>query len=77
MASGFKHRVLVVDDEESVLETSREILKLQGYEVRTARDGFEALIELRGAVSDVVVTQPQRVERVLPGSERRPRVFPS
>ncbi len=56
MASGFKHRVLVVDDEESILGTSKEILQAQGYEVRTAHDGFEALIELRGAVPDVVVT---------------------
>ncbi len=37
-------------------KTSREILHAQGYEVRTAHDGFEALIELRGALPDVVVT---------------------
>lgn len=35
--------VLVVDDEPSILETTRFILECEGYRVLTARDGEEAL----------------------------------
>lgn len=35
--------VLVVDDDPSILELVREILELEGYDVRTARNGLEAL----------------------------------
>lgn len=36
-------RILVVDDEESNREFMLEVLTLQGYETKTAADGFEAL----------------------------------
>ena len=35
--------VLLVDDEETVLEVARELLKAIGYQVLTARDGKEAI----------------------------------
>ena len=35
--------VLVVDDEESVRETCRQVLELSGYKVLVAEDGIEAL----------------------------------
>ena len=41
--SGFNFRILVVDDEPSILETSAAVLGTRGYEVRTAADGFQAL----------------------------------
>lgn len=53
---GFNHRILVVDDEESILATSKTILESQGYEVRIARDGFEALVELRRSLPDLIIT---------------------
>ena len=56
MATGFKYRILVVDDDERVLHASQAVLESNGYEVRTARDGFEALIELRAALPDVIIT---------------------
>lgn len=35
--------ILVVDDDESILETVSDILALEGYEVRTAVNGRDAL----------------------------------
>ena len=57
MASeGFAYRILVVDDDPTVLQVSALVFKSYGYEVRTAADGFQALIELRGAAPDVIVS---------------------
>lgn len=53
--SGFNYRILVVDDEESIRESSRLMLETQGYEVHTASDGFLALIELRRALPDIII----------------------
>lgn len=39
--------LLVVDDEPSILETTRFILECEGYHVLTARDGEEALATIR------------------------------
>ena len=47
MGSGFDYRILVVDDEPAILETSALILRNRGFEVRTAASGFGALAELR------------------------------
>ena len=43
MTKKTKATVLVVDDEESILETLGSILKDEGYEVSTASSGEEAL----------------------------------
>src|ERR1051325_1349747 len=50
-------RLLVVDDEENILLTISEVLRLEGYEVETAASGREAvgLIEA-GAHYDLVLT---------------------
>ena len=40
-------RVLVVDDDNEIRETMVEILTDEGYEVVGARDGYEALAQLR------------------------------
>ena len=37
----FRFRILVVDDEPSILEVTRVILESNGYEVLTAADGFD------------------------------------
>jgi two-component system phosphate regulon response regulator PhoB len=39
--------LLVVDDEPSILETTRFILECEGYHVLTARDGEEALATIQ------------------------------
>lgn len=56
MTTGFNFRILVVDDEPAILETSATILKKKGYEVRTAIDGFTALAELRRSLPDVIIS---------------------
>lgn len=55
-AAGFAYRVLVVDDDPRVIHASRLILEAKGYEVRSAADGFEALVELRRSMPDVIIS---------------------
>ena len=54
--SGFNYRVLVIDDDPSVLQMSSLVLAQRGYEVRKAKDGFEALVELRRSMPDIVIS---------------------
>jgi len=56
LSMGFKYRILVVDDEPLIRQTSAMVLASNGYEVRTAGDGFEALIELREALPDLIIS---------------------
>lgn len=51
-----QHRVLVVDDEESVRITTAAILEQEGYEVETASDGHEALSKIQSGDFDLVLT---------------------
>jgi CheY-like chemotaxis protein len=59
LSDGFNYRILVVDDEERILLTSSKILELKGFEVRTATDGFAALVELRKALPDIIISDLQ------------------
>lgn len=52
----FKYRILVVDDDPGILKTSSMILQSENYEVLTASDGFEALVALRGAPPNLIVS---------------------
>jgi CheY-like chemotaxis protein len=45
-------RILIMDDEESILEVTSEILRVFGYEVEGSRDGEEALRKYRQAMLD-------------------------
>jgi CheY-like chemotaxis protein len=56
LEKGFPYRMLVVDDDPNVLETSSKILSTAGYEVRTAVDGFDALAELRRSLPDIIIS---------------------
>lgn len=47
--------VLVVDDEPNILLSLQFLMKKAGYDVRTARDGDEALSELANAAPDLVL----------------------
>jgi CheY-like chemotaxis protein len=51
----FRH-IMVVDDDERIRAVSQEILSRGGYEVRTARDGFEALALMRKALPDLIIS---------------------
>ncbi len=51
-----RRRALVVDDSLSVRKTLSQLLVDAGYDVRTARDGFEALDALSREKADIVLT---------------------
>lgn len=42
-----RHRILVVDDEPGVRESMAMLLVAEGYEVKTAQHGLDALLQLR------------------------------
>lgn len=52
----FKTRVLVVDDEPIILDTTTAILESEGFVVRTAADGFAALLTLRQTPPDIIIS---------------------
>ncbi|MFZ3212920.1 MAG: response regulator [Terriglobales bacterium] len=55
MAS-FNYRLLVVDDEPSIRDLMQTSLSMEGYEVLVAKDGFDALAQMRGALPDLILT---------------------
>ena len=52
----FKHRILIVDDEESVRVTLAALLSEAGYEVLSANDGFEALAAMRNGFPHLIIS---------------------
>jgi DNA-binding response OmpR family regulator len=48
-------RVLVVEDDEEIAQVLKRSLRLEGYEVRSATDGVEALETARAFVPDLVI----------------------
>jgi len=55
MSKPAQHRILVVDDDESVREVFTLILRKEGYEVATAENGFDALLKLKEVVIPEVI----------------------
>jgi CheY-like chemotaxis protein len=55
-------KVLVVDDEPDILETTKVLLERKGYEVVTATNGFEALGAARICKPDLII-----LDVMLPG----------
>ncbi len=51
----FKGRVLIVDDEPLILETTSAIVRSFGFSVRSAPDGFAALKILREVLPDLII----------------------
>lgn len=47
--------VLVVDDDPGLQEALEAILELEGYDVRTARDGLDALEQVQAGLPDLIV----------------------
>ncbi len=50
-----KAKILVVDDEQSILNLVEAYLRPEGYEIRTATDGEAALAKARGFKPDIIV----------------------
>ena len=50
------HRVLVVDDEQSMRQFLRILLEREEYEVRTAASGEEALMQMASYWPDLILT---------------------
>ena len=50
-----RSRVLVVDDDPSLRNTTRLILRHKGFDITTARDGVEALEQIRATTFDVIL----------------------
>jgi CheY-like chemotaxis protein len=51
-----KHRILVVDDEPAIREMMTLLLASEGYEVATAEDGFDALLQLTVKPPDILIS---------------------
>jgi CheY-like chemotaxis protein len=59
-------KVMIVDDEESLIELVTAILEQEGYEVMTAMDGEEALRKLEKQKPDLVL-----LDMMMPGMSGR------
>jgi CheY-like chemotaxis protein len=51
-----KHQILVVDDERTIRDSLAMLLRSAGYEVATAENGFDALLQLRRVLPEVIVS---------------------
>ena len=56
MSTRLKHNILVVDDDESIREVFSQVLRLEGYGVATAENGFDALLKLKHFLPDVIIS---------------------
>jgi CheY-like chemotaxis protein len=56
MSNTPKKRILIVDDEESVRVTVTMLLVAQGYETSSAEDGFDALLQMKSNVPELVIS---------------------
>ncbi len=52
---GEKKKILVVDDEKDILTLLSSRLEMSGFEVSTARDGFEAIEKIKTIKPDLVI----------------------
>lgn len=52
----FQYRILIADGDERLLITLSGLLTRERYEVRTARDGFEALAVMRDSLPDLLIS---------------------
>jgi DNA-binding response OmpR family regulator len=55
MAMSKPQSVLIVDDEPNILLSLQFLMKKTGYEVRTAKDGEEAMTEMERAAPDLIL----------------------
>jgi len=51
-----KHKVLVVEDDATVRQSLTMLLTAEGYEVNSAVNGFDALLQLKRSLPDVITS---------------------
>ena len=56
MSNTPKSRILIVDDEQSIRATVAMLLASKGYETSSAEDGFDALLQMRSRVPELVIS---------------------
>jgi len=56
MSHSFKHRILIVDDDPSVRDSVAMLLVSEGYETSTAENGFDALLQMKSKVPELIVS---------------------
>ena len=56
MSHSFKHRVLIVDDDPSVRDSVAMLLASEGYETTTAENGFDALLQMKSKIPELIVS---------------------
>lgn len=56
MTSFSRASILFVDDDQCMREVMALLLNDEGYEVFTAADGFDALVQLRTAIPDLIIS---------------------
>ena len=54
-----KKRILIVDDDETVVQLVKEILEVEGFETEIARDGIEGLEKIKKNQYDVIISNHQ------------------
>jgi len=76
-------RILLVDDDDGVLQSTRELLQEEGYEVLVAEDGARALARAERDAPDLVIldiVMPHHsglsvLQRLRRGCRRRPKII--
>jgi CheY-like chemotaxis protein len=56
MSNTPKNRILIVDDDQSIRATVAMLLIAHGYEISRAEDGFDALLQMKGRVPELVIS---------------------
>jgi len=56
MPNRSRPRILLVDDEPSILDSVGMLLTSAGYDVASAKDGFDALLHLKKVLPDVIIS---------------------
>lgn len=51
-----KHTILLIEDDETLLENTRELLEISGYDVITATDGFQGVELAKIHLPDLIVS---------------------
>ncbi len=54
--ANFHYRLLLVDDEPVSRDVLQDSLSDKGYDVGVAKDGFDALAQMRGALPDLIIS---------------------
>ena len=51
-----KKKILIVEDTVEILLNLQEFFQMEGFEIATARNGAEALLQLNGELPDLIIT---------------------